>query len=97
MDSIGKDVKPLIMPKVFAEMGIGNGSFLSTEVEEGETEYRVPRFIVPEKILWLYARVWIGRRVFILSTREGFVLQEKNRNNFKVLLGVGGEGLRDAV
>lgn len=79
------------MAKVFAEMGIGNGSFFSTEIEEGESECRVPRFVWPEKIVGVYVRIWVGRRVFILSTKEGFVFQKKNRNNFKILLGVSGE------
>jgi hypothetical protein len=83
------------MPKVFAEMGIGNESFFSTEIEEGEREYRVPRFVWPEKIAGVYVRIWLGQHVFILSSKEGFVLQKKNRNNFKALLGVSGEGLRN--
>ncbi len=36
--------------KVFAEVGIGNETFLSTEYEEGELEYRVPMFAVPATI-----------------------------------------------
>ena len=36
--------------KVYAEIGIGNESFLSTEFEKGDKEHRVKRFIKPKKI-----------------------------------------------
>lgn len=39
------------MKKVFAEMGFGNGTFLSTEFEEVENEYRIPKFVWPTKIV----------------------------------------------
>lgn len=38
------------MKKVFAEIGFGNDSFLSTEFEDGEEEYRVPKFIKSKMI-----------------------------------------------
>ena len=38
------------MKKVFAEVGFGNDSFFSTEFEEGDDEYRIPKFIKPSKI-----------------------------------------------
>mgnify|MGYP001571949032 len=44
------------MKKVFAEIGFGNDTFLSTEFEEGESEYRVPKFVLPNKIHDLYFR-----------------------------------------
>lgn len=72
-------------------MGIGNGTFFSTEFEEGESEYRVPAFVWPEKVQEWYLRIWIFKTVFIISTRHGFKLQKKDRNKFKLLLGVGGE------
>lgn len=81
------------MKKVFAEIGIGNETFVSTEIEEGEIEYRVPRFRLPKKVLGFYLRVWIGRRVFVLATDEGFKIQKKDRNRFKLLFGISGEGL----
>ena len=38
------------MKKVFAEIGFGNNTFLSTEFEEGLEEYRVSSFILPKKL-----------------------------------------------
>ena len=38
------------MKSVYAEIGYGNYVFLSTEVEDGEFEYRVRGFIKPEII-----------------------------------------------
>lgn len=34
------------MKKVFAEIGFGNDTFLSTEFEEENSEYRVPKFVM---------------------------------------------------
>jgi len=79
------------MKKVFAEIGFGNDSFFSTEFEEGESEYRVPKFVMPSKIRSFYFRFWIFKKVFILSTNHGFEIVNKGRNNLKILFGVGGE------
>jgi hypothetical protein len=76
--------------KVYAEIGYGNPSFLSTEFEDGETEHRVSRFVKPEKVLGYYIRCWIGKTVFIISTNDGFETTKKDRNRFKLLLGVSG-------
>lgn len=76
--------------KVFAEVGIGNETFLSTEYEEGELEYRVPTFAVPVTIQEFYIRIWVGEVVIVLSTKEGIKQRRKNRKAFKVLLGIGG-------
>lgn len=44
------------MKKVFTEIGFGNDTFLSTEIEEGESERRIPSFILPKKIAGFYLR-----------------------------------------
>ena len=79
------------MKKVYAEIGFGNDTFLSTEFEEGESEYRVPKFVLPRKIMEVYFRMWIGKKVFILSSKHFFEIVQKDRNKFKLLFGVGGE------
>jgi hypothetical protein len=33
----------------FAEIGVGNSSFLSTEFEKGKKEFRISRLMIPEK------------------------------------------------
>ena len=79
------------MKKIFAEVGFGNDTFFSTEFEEGENEYRVPRFILPDKIRDVYLRLWIFKSTYILSTRDGFKASKKDRNKLKMLFGIGGE------
>ncbi len=78
------------MKKVFAEIGFGNESFFSTEIEEGDKEYRIPKFIKPQKINGYYLRFWIFKKVFILSTDEGLKIKSKDRNKLKLLFGVSG-------
>lgn len=79
------------MKKVFAEIGFGNATFLSTEFEEEESERRVRGFFLPEKIRDYYFRLWFLKRVFILSSGDGFKVIKKDKNRLKILFGVGGE------
>lgn len=79
------------MKKIFAEIGFGNDSFFSTEFEEGEEEYRIPKLVLPKKIKSLYFRFWLFKTVFIISTSHGFEIKKKDRNKIKVLLGISGE------
>ncbi|MEI8337932.1 MAG: DUF3977 family protein [bacterium] len=81
------------MKKVFAEIGFGNDTFLSTEFEEGESEYRVPKFILPQKIKGFYLRVWINKTVFILSTNNFLIVMKKDINRFKIFFGISGINL----
>ncbi len=78
------------MKKIFAEVGVGNETFFSTEIEEGEREYRIPKFIKPGHVNDVYLRIWIGTRVIILSMRDGLKFTIKPRRAFKVLIGLGG-------
>lgn len=82
-----------VMKKVFAEIGFGNDSFLSTEFEVDNHEYRIPKFIKPQKIKGYYFRFWIFKRVFLFSTNDGFVIIKKDRNKFKILFGISGVSL----
>jgi hypothetical protein len=79
------------MKRVFAEMGLGNDTFLSTEFEEGDTEYRVPKFVLPSKMNGIYFRFWLFKNVFILSSNHGFEVKKKDRNMMKLLFGISGE------
>ena len=78
------------MKKIYAEIGIGNDTFLSTEIEEGESEYRIPKFLKPNKIIGYYFRFWIFKMVYIFSTDEGFEIKQKNKNKLKVIFGIYG-------
>lgn len=79
------------MKKVFTEIGFGNKTIISTEFEEGKSEYRVNKFIVPKKINGVYFRLWIFKNVFILSTNHGLELANKEKNKFKILFGISGK------
>lgn len=79
------------MKKVFAEIGLGNDTFLSTEFEEENNEYRITKFVLPNKITGLYFRLWLFKKVFILSSNHGFEITKKDKNKLKILLGVSGE------
>ncbi len=79
------------MTEVYAEAGIGNGTFFSTEYEEGEKEWRVPRFEKPKKVYGYYIRIWVFKHMFAFTTYEGMKYKKKNRNTFKLLFGIGGE------
>lgn len=79
------------MKKVFAEIGIGNDTFLSTEFEEENSEYRISKFVLPNKITGFYFRFWLFKKVFILSSNKGFEIVKKNRNKLKILFGISGK------
>lgn len=80
------------MKKIFAEIGFGNGTFFSTEIENGDTEHRIPKFIKPKKIEGYYFSIWLFRTVFILSTNCGLEMMRKNKNRIKILFGISGYG-----
>jgi len=77
--------------KIFAEIGIGNETFLSTEIEKGKLEHRVNKLIIPPKIESLYIRVWFYKRVYALSTNRFFNTTYKGRVKFKFLFGIEGK------
>lgn len=79
------------MKKVFAEIGIGNDSFLSTEIEEGSDEYRIPKFVFPKKVTGFYFRFWLFKNVLILSSDHGVEVKKKDRNKLKILFGISGD------
>ncbi|MEK7568701.1 MAG: DUF3977 family protein [Patescibacteria group bacterium] len=79
------------MKKIFAEIGIGNNTFLSTEFEEGNNEYRIPKFIFPSKITGFYFRFWLFKNVLILSSNYGIEIKKKDKNKLKILFGISGK------
>jgi len=81
------------MKRIFTEIGFGNDTFLSTEIEEGNKEYRIPSFVLPKEIDDLYFRFWIFKKILILSTKDGVKIKNKERNKFKIIFGVGGSNL----
>ncbi len=76
--------------KIFAEFGIGNTTIFSTEVERGEQEKRVAKFILPPKVDGVYIRIWIYKFVFAVSTNRFVNWQKKGKIRLKVIFGVEG-------
>ncbi len=76
--------------KIFAEVGVGNSSFLSIEIEKDKLEHRVRGFLIPPKIEGIYLRVWIGKRVYAISTNRFFNTTKKTKNKFKFIFGIEG-------
>lgn len=73
----------------FIEFGIGNTWIIRTETElEDGVEYEEKGIIGPIKFHSLYLRIWIGKIVVIADLKEGFKRQKKNRNEFKIILGI---------
>ncbi len=83
------------MKKIYAEIGLGNDTFLSTEIEQDGQEYRIPRFALPQKIQEVYFRFWFRKKVFVFSIPKGISIRTKDRKGFKVLFGVGGTCLEE--
>jgi hypothetical protein len=68
----------------YIEFGIGNPSFISTEINE-------VRFIGCKKpiiIESVYLRVWLCRLVIIIDSIEFLKFQIKPNHNFKILFGI---------
>lgn len=78
------------MKKVYAEIGFGNETFFSTEIEEKGSEYRIKKFLWPKKVKEIYFRFWFFRKVFIFSIPKGISIKNKGKNKFKILFGIGG-------
>ena len=76
--------------KIFAEFGIGNASIVSTEVELGEQEKRVAKFILPPKVDGVYIRIWIYKFVIAFSTNRFLNWQKKAKIRFKLIFGIEG-------
>lgn len=81
--------------QIFTEIGIDfdnnkYGLGISTEFEEENgKEFRKPGF-VKMKISGIYFRLWILKRVLIISSKNGLEIKSKNRNNFKLVFGARG-------
>lgn len=76
--------------KVFTELGYGNSSLISTEIELPDgCAYRQASF-VSMRVEGVYLRIWLGTRGFILSSRIGLKILKKDRKSFKMLVGIHG-------
>lgn len=73
----------------FIEFGIGNTWPIRTEIElEDGTEYEEPGIKRPIKFQSFYLRIWIGKTVIILDSKEGYHVDKKDRKALKILFGI---------
>jgi Protein of unknown function (DUF3977) len=73
----------------FIEFGIGNKWLVRTETEiDDGTEYEVKGIVRPITIHSFYLRVWIGKSVLILDSKEGIKKKQKNSRAVKILFGI---------
>lgn len=73
----------------FIEFGMGNTWFIRTETElKDGTEYEEKGIQGPINFRSFYIRIWIGKKVFILDSREGYKRARKNRSDFKLVFGI---------
>lgn len=74
--------------KKFREIGYGNRWFIRTEFEhEDGTESEVKGFTRPFSLKSVYVRVWIGKKVLIIDTKEGIKFMNKKVKKVKIILG----------
>lgn len=75
--------------KKYIEFGIGNTWILRTEAEmEDNTEIEQQGILGPINVKSIYLRIWIGKTVVLLDSREGFKKMSKNRKSFKLIIGI---------
>lgn len=78
--------------KKYIEIGYGNRWFIRTEVEHPDgTETEIRGIVKLKKLKSIYLRIWIGRKVLIIDSREGIKMTDKIRKCFKFILGFYGE------
>ena len=73
----------------FIEFGLGNRWLVRTETElNNGSEFEEKGIVLPIKLQSFYLRIWIGKTVVILDSKEGYKRTTKNRNDFKLLVGI---------
>ncbi len=77
---------------IFSEIGIGNRYFCSSEIEKGALEHRIKGFVIPKKIEGVYLRIWLGKRVYAISSNRFFNSTKKSQSKVKIIFGIEGRG-----
>ncbi|RZT23840.1 DUF3977 family protein [Fictibacillus sp. BK138] len=73
----------------FIEFGFGNRWFVRMETElNNGTEFEEKGIVLPIRLHSLYLRIWIWKTVVILDSKEGYKRTNKNRSDFKLLIGM---------
>ena len=74
--------------KKYIEVGYGNTWLVRTEIEEVDgTEREIKGLVKPFKLKSIYLRIWLGKKVLILDSREGIKISTKNRKKIKIVIG----------
>ncbi|MGT2784238.1 DUF3977 family protein [Streptococcus merionis] len=78
--------------KKYIEFGFGNTWLLRTEFEQDDgMEYEVKGIVGKVSPKSIYLRVWLGHRVCIFDSKEGFKKQRKDRRALKFIFGITSE------
>jgi len=73
----------------YIEFGIGNTLLIRTETElEDGTEYEERGVKGPVIYHSIYLRLWLGKFVLILDSKEGLKRQYKTQSNIKLIVGI---------
>lgn len=73
----------------YIEVGIGNTWIIRTETELADgSEFEQKGIIKPIILHSIYFRIWLGKTVFVLDSREGLKRMKKPRNAFKLIFGL---------
>lgn len=73
----------------YIEFGIGNTWLLRTEFQKSDgTEYEVKGISGKINFISFYLRIWLGKKVWIIDSKEGFKGTTKTRHDFKLILGI---------
>lgn len=73
----------------YFEIGIGNKWLVRTEIElTDDYEFEEKGLLGGLYYISSYFRIWIGKRVYIFDTKEGFKIKNKNKRKFKIIFGV---------
>lgn len=73
----------------YFEIGIGNTWLVRTEIElTDDYEFEVKGLVGGMYFISGYFRIWIGNKVYIFDTKEGFKIKNKNKRKFKMIFGI---------
>ncbi|MCL6603654.1 MAG: DUF3977 family protein [Paenibacillus sp.] len=74
--------------KKYTEIGFGNRWFIRTEFEHSDgSESEIKGITRPFQLKSIYLRIWIGRTVLIIDSKEGIKWASKDRRKLKLIIG----------
>lgn len=74
--------------KKYTEIGFGNQWFIRTEFEhEDGSESEIKGFVRPFKLKSVYIRIWVGKNVLVIDSKEGIKFVGKDKKKIKILIG----------